>query len=200
MNRTLIAKELRELRWKLLVGFLALLGAALLMILMYEKIQLVLPEDTSQLPPFVTPEMLESLGDYTAAMWSNFNDKNIPQIGTLLAIVLGIGLLAPEIESGTITLLLTNGVCRKRVFWIKTTLAVVTLIVLPMVVTVLIGPFSRAFGYSLRHLRQIPATLVASLGLAFVMAVSRFISLLVKERIWSGIACAILFGLWSVLG
>lgn len=200
MNRTLIAKELRELRWKLLVGFLALLGAVLLMILMYEKIQLVLPEDTSQLPPFVTPEMLESLGDYTTAMWSNFNDKNIPQIGTLLAIVLGIGLLAPEIESGTITLLLTNGVCRKRVFWIKTTLAVVTLIVLPMVVTVLIGPFSRAFGYSLRHLRQIPATLVASLSLAFVMAVSLFISLLVKERIWSGIACAILFGLWSVLG
>ncbi len=195
MNRTLIAKELRELRWKLLVGFLALLGAVLLMILMYEKIQLVLPEDTSQLPPFVTPEMLESLGDYTTAMWSNFNDKNIPQIGTLLAIVLGIGLLAPEIESGTITLLLTNGVCRKRVFWIKTTLAVVTLIVLPMVVTVLIGPFSRAFGYSLRHLRQIPATLVASLSLAFVMAVSLFISLLVKERIWSGIACAILFGL-----
>lgn len=200
MNRALISKEVRDLRWKLLVGFLVLLGAVLLMIVLYEKLLEVIPQDTGQLPPFISVEMLQGFSDYTTAMWSNFNDKNLPQIGTLLAIVLGIGLLAPEIESGTITLLLTNGACRRRVFWIKASLAIVALILLPMVISLLIPPFSRVFGYSLSHLRLVPATLVACLGLSFVLAVSLFISLLVKDRIWSGIASAILFGLWSVLG
>lgn len=200
MIGTLIRKELSEIKWKLLVGFVVLLGVALAMIVLYENIQGLLPQDTPEHQPFITPEMLESFADFTNAMWSNFNDKNLPQTGTVLAIVLGIGLLAPEIESGTVTLLLTNGVSRKRVFWIKSALAITALVTLLMTVSVLIAPLSRIFGYSLRHLRLIPATLAACFGLAFVFAVSLYISLFIKDRIWSGIASAILFGLWSVFG
>lgn len=200
MNRTLIHKELKSLRWKLLVAFLALVVVTLVMIVLHEQLLEFLPTDQSELPSFVTSEMLESFGDYTNAMWLNLNDKNLIQIGCILAIVLGIGLLAPEIESETITLLLTNGLSRKKVFWTKTIIVIIALASLLLTVSALLVPLSSIFGYTLRHLRSIPTTLVTVLGLSFVFAVSLLISLFLKDRIWSGIASALLFGLWSVLG
>lgn len=200
MNRTLIAKEFKAIKWKLLVGFLMLVAVILVMIAMYENMQDLIPPNITEQVPFITAEMLASLSDFTNAMWSNFNDKNLPSVGTIMAILLGIGLLAPEIESGTITLLLTNGVSRKKIFWIKSMLVITALTVTLMAAGILIVPSSRIFGYSLRHLRLIPATLVACFGLIFVFAVSLYISLYVKDRIWGGITSAILFALWSALG
>ena len=199
MFRTLIGKEFRDIKWKLFIAFLVLVAFIVVMIILHERLLELLPTDMPEIP-FVSADMLDNLKDFTTAMWSNLNDKNLPQIGSILAIVLGIGLLAPEIESGTITLLLTNGVSRKRVFWIKSIVAVAALILLLVVVGMLVVPLSGVFGYSLRHFRIIPATLVAALGVAFVFSVSLLISLILKDRIWSGIVSAVVFALWSVLG
>ncbi len=200
MCRTLIGKELRDIKWKLFVAFLVLVASIVLMIILHERLLELLPADMSEIPFFISPDMFNNFRDFTNAMWSNLNDQNLPQIGSLLAIILGIGLLAPEIESGTITLLLTNGISRQRVFWTKSILAVGALILLLVVVGILVVPLSSAFGYSLRHFRIIPATLVAALGIAFVFSVSLLISLILKERIWSGIVSAVVFALWSILG
>ncbi len=200
MSRTLVAKEFRDIRWKLVVAFLLLVVVITVMIIIYEQLLELLPADMSEMPFFFSSDALDSFRDYTDAMWWNFNDKNLIQFGCILAIVLGIGLLAPEIESGTITLLLTNGVSRKRAFWTKALLAAASIVVVFVTAGVLIIPLSSLFGYSLRHFRQIPATFITALGMTSVFAVSLLISLFAKDRIWSGVISAILFGAWSVLG
>lgn len=200
MSRALIAKEFKDIKWKLFVAFTILVAVVIAMIILHERLLELLPAEISEIAFFISPDMLESFKDFTNAMWTNLNDKNLPQIGSLLAIVIGIGLLAPEIESGTVTLLLTNGASRRKIFRIKSILAIVALLSLLVVVGILVVPLSHLFGYSLRHFRIIPATFVAALGMAFVFSVSLFVSLILKDRIWSGIVSAMVFGLWSLLG
>lgn len=61
MNRTLIAKEFKAIKWKLLVGFLMLVAVILVMIAMYENMQDLIPPNITEQVPFITAEMLAIL-------------------------------------------------------------------------------------------------------------------------------------------
>lgn len=193
-------KEFNELKWKLGLGFVALLLLTVLVVVLYEQLLTLIPEAQSEIPPFFGEALFEGFSDYTNAMFSNLNDRNMPQIGSVLAIFIGIGLLGPEIESGSITLLLTNGLSRRRIFWTKALIAVIAIWLMFMLVGLAVLPVSSLFGYTLRHSRIIGATAVTALGLGFVLAVSLLVSTIIKEKLWGVITSSAVFAVWSVAG
>jgi len=199
MSNGLVRKELYELKWKLGLGFVALLLVIVLNVALFEQLQTLLPEALSEMPSFFAG-MFEGFSDYTSSMFSSLNDKNLPQVGAVLAIFIGIGLIGPEIESGSITLLLTNGLSRRRIFWTKAVIAVATVWLMITLIGVSVFPISSMFGYTLQHGRIIGATVVTAVGLGFVLAISLLVSTIIKEKLWSGITCIAVFAVWSVAG
>ena len=103
-------------------------------------------------------------------------------------------------ESGSITLLLTNGLSRRRIFRTKALLAVSAVWLLITLIGFLVFPISSVFGYTLEHGRIIGATMVTAVGLGFVLAVSLLVSTIIKEKLWSGITSIAVFAVWSVAG
>lgn len=200
MSTGLVRKELNELKWKLGLGFVALLLLTVLVVVLFDQLMILLPEVMGEMPSFFGESLFEGFSDYTNAMFSNLNDKNMPQLGTVLAIFIGIGLIGAEIESGSITLLLTNGLSRRGIFRTKAVIALIALWLMIMTVAFMVFPVSSVFGHTLRHARIIGATAVTAVGLGFVMAVSLLVSTIIKEKLWSGIISVAIFAVWSVTG
>ena len=199
MSKGLVYKEFSELKWKLVLGFVAILILTLSVIVLYEQLAALLTESLGEMPA-IFADAFSGFTDYTNAMFSNLNDKNMPQVGSVLAIFMGIGLIAPEIESGSITLLLTNGLSRRRIFRTKALIALIAIWLMFISVGLTVIPLSSLFGHTLRHGRIIGATVVTAIGLGFVLAVSLLVSTIVKEKLWSGITSAAIFAVWSVVG
>lgn len=199
MKMVLLRKELREGRWKSGVGGLLLIATALAVPLLYDMIvEMVTGMPEEQLAYFV-PD-LSLVEDRSLYLWSQWNGKNLYQIGAALAVVLGMGAVAGEVSRKTVSFLLTRPVSRSAVFFSKA-LAGIILIILPVLVStlVLIVASARVF-QGVSYGRLLGATVITALGLVVIYSFSLLISTVVHDSIRAGVISGLLLILWAVPG
>lgn len=187
MNGILLRKELRETRWKLLLGTAVLAATAVFIPLSFNFLK--------DLISAIPPEQLEKYGgmmpanifnDYSFYLWSQWNAKNLTQIGTILAVLVGMNLIAGEISGQTAGFLLTRPVSRRSVFLTKALTGMLILVfmvyfsTIVMLITVHFTPYTVDAG------RLLLTTVITTLGLLVLFSLTLLFSTLIDEPVKAG--------------
>lgn len=193
MNTAVFLKEIREARWKLIVGtvVLTVFGIALPFIFsIIDELMLQIPPGFERL---MQPEMLDN---YTIFLWSQWNAKNLYQFGTLLAILLGMSTIAGEVANQTMSFLLTRPLSRKEVFLSKVAAGVLLLTLAVLLSTsFMLAAASIVTAQVVEAGIITVATLVTWLGLIAIYLLTVFISTIIDDPVKAGgITAVVLVG------
>lgn len=185
MNITLVKKEMRESLWKLILGLALLIVTAVSIPLMYEMIRELFSTLNSGelgfLGNFLPTELLDN---YSVYVWSQWNGKNLLNIGTLLAVLLGMGMIAGEVNNQTISFLLSRPVSRKSVIISKIVSGALSLgIIVGGSTAVMLILASVSAPGPLDAGRLIVATLITYLGLLLIFILTVFFSVIFEDPV-----------------
>lgn len=201
MNRALIGKELRESRWKLVVGTVVLTLFAVALVLLYDLLKgmmLQVPPGFDWARDFIRIDLLD---DFNYYLWSQWHAKNLYQFGTVLAVLVGMSSVAGEVNSHTISFLLARPISRRTVFANKVIAGVITLGVAVAVSTGLMLIVSMASTEQVIDVGRLTvATLITFIGLILIYMLSVFFSTLIDEPVKAGGITVLTLLLMSVLG
>ncbi|MDW7651855.1 MAG: ABC transporter permease subunit [Bacillota bacterium] len=185
MNTALIKKELREALWKLVLGLALMIVTAASIPLMYEMIADLLSqlklEEMGFFSNFMSPGILS---DYSAYLWSQWNGKNLLNIGTVLAVILGMGTIAGEVSNQTISFLLTRPISRRTVFISKVFSGAFILAVIVAVSTVVMLVLAAVSSPEFLDVgRLLVATCITFLGLLLIYIMTVFFSTILSDPV-----------------
>ena len=171
----LVSKELRESRWKLILGVLLCGVTGAILGPMYEWVRELMGMPAMQaLPGSLSAAIEVQLASYLPYIWSNWYGKNLLQYMVVLAIIYGSGLLAGEVTRRTSTFLFSKPVSRMQVMLVKYLIALGVLWVSAAVGTAatLAGTLAAGQGVPAGwFLAGLPAPLA---GTAFLLALTTY--------------------------
>ncbi len=160
----LLTKELREARWKWIVGGAVMLATALALSFMFDFLA-SMTEGGIPLPEPWFSQVQQQMQDYEVYVWLNWYGKNFFQIMLVIAVILGAASLTGERSSGTLEFLLSQPLGRWSIFVTKFTAGLLVLWLLGIAGTLVMGPVSWLAGHDL-HLGAFMRGLPVSLGAA----------------------------------
>jgi len=134
VNRGILAKEWREQRWKVVVGSAvgAALGAALPILHGYIADLLSGVPLSGPLGSLIAAQ----LKDMRLYMWSNWYGKNLLQLDTFIAVLVGMGLVSGERARRTADLLFSRPLTRGELFASKYVAGLAAVAVVPLASTI----------------------------------------------------------------
>lgn len=173
-DRGLWKKEVYANRFKVMSGLAVLTALVLLIVLTYDYTIGIL--ESAPVPEFVRGMLegqLELLKDYRYYIWSQWFGKNLIQLGSILAVFFGAGLITSEVSGKTILFLLARPISRQAVFTVKYVVGLTALASVIVVTTVFLYIAVTATGHYYPPVSLAGHTLmaVAGLGLIYSMAV-----------------------------
>jgi len=115
----MIAKELIDARWKILVGGGLTLVFAALTVWSYDLVKNLTSGLPASLPAGMQGQISQALGTPAVYIWSQWFGKNGAMLLGGLAAFLGGGLIAGEVSKGTIFFLLSKPLSRDRALLLK---------------------------------------------------------------------------------
>lgn len=195
----LFRKELREHRWALIVGTLLLTAMGMVSAWSFKMISMFGDIDKF-LGPELAREFERMLGDYTYYLWSQWQPKNLLQIGTILALILASSPVAGEINRGSIKYLTSLPMRKTRILlgkalagmlilsvsiWISTTISLIT--------GYLVEP-------SLLWGKLLAATALTNVGLLAIYSIGLMFSALSNDAVKAGALAAGVLFIWSGAG
>ena len=195
----LFKKEWEINRWKVSIISIFLLVTATIMVLQYPMVQRTLELGVlDELPDWMTGGMERQLNFhyYLADGWF---DGSLAQFGTLLAVLLGMGVIGSEFQDGTLPFLLARPINRTDLFKNKLGFQIIIMALFSVILTVYLGLFASFQGREI-FLSRFFLSLIP-LGLKFLVAylLAVNLSLLLKDQVKSGIfSLAIILGFWVV--
>lgn len=195
-SMSLFKKELREFRWKIIVGFIIFIITAVIIPLTFKylrEIILLIPE----IPGFEGFEKL--LQDYDIYTWSQWNGKNLYQTGTILAIIMAMNLISGEKVAKTLEFLIARPVSRAAIYFTKFAAGVISLGLVVWGSTAVLYIFSHVMGYNLSG-KLLISTIITFVGLIFVFTFTLLISTVLDEPVKVGLLSALFLLLSAVPG
>jgi hypothetical protein len=139
-----------ETRWRFLIGLAVLMCAAAGIVLLWPKVVELLPVASNlQVSGRIGKQIRESVElqrEYPSYIWSQWFGKNLTNMGTMFAALLGTGGLLSQRSGGLFMLSLP--VSRKRLIWTQAATGLAELFVLVLVPSLLIPLLSPAVGKS----------------------------------------------------
>lgn len=201
-NIALLRKEFRELRWLLWVGIivLSLMGIiAALTWLWTDDLFGMLDLMGQEFRDLMEGEMRFAMDSLTNYLWSQWHPKNLLQIGTLLAIIIGAQAVASEVNRGSIEFLISRPVSRASILIHKSAAGAIILSLAVWVSTLFVIGTGMALG-SVHWQSLLAATFLTNIGLFIVQAFATWISVHSADAIKAGAISAALLALYSVLG
>lgn len=189
MIRALYLKELREIRWKLIIMLLitAFVGASLpLMFDMFKKsIQMF-----TGIPLLgdLQHEMEAQASDFSLYLWANWYSKNLPQILLVLAAISGGPMLAGERASGTFQFLLSRPVSRLQVFVSKYAAGATAVAVTSIGGTIAVLIATKATGWTVDPLWFLAPQFAQILGGFCLLSLALLLSALIDDSVVAGVA------------
>jgi ABC-2 type transport system permease protein len=138
--------------------------------------------------------------NFSIYTWSQWNAKNLTQIGTIITILVGMNLIAGEINSQTASFLLTRPISRRTVFFSKALAGALIIILsvavstLAMIITVQFTPHSLEAG------RLTVATIITTAGFLVLLALTMFFSTIIDEPVKAGGLTVLVVIIMSVFG
>lgn len=145
-------KSWMETRWRFLIGLLLLIGSAAITVCTYPQVLKLLPLATSLEPSGGlarrVAEAMELARDFRGYLWSQWFGKNMPQLWSLFAVLLGTGGLLSAASGGGALFALSLPVSRNRLLGVRVATGVGELGVLALVPSLLLPALSPAIGRS----------------------------------------------------
>jgi hypothetical protein len=143
-------KSWLDTRWRFLIGLILLVCSAGGVVVMWPKVQELMPLASGiKMDGYIGRQIREATvmqREYPGYIWAQWFRQNLPQMGTLVAVLLGSGsLLAPR--SGALYLL-SLPVSRNRLFGVRTATGLAELLGLVLVSSLLIPALSPTVGKS----------------------------------------------------
>jgi ABC-2 type transport system permease protein len=150
------------------------------------------------LPPAVEQIIEAQFRSYFVYAWSSWYGKNLYQFASLLAIVLGMGLVAAESGNKTLSFLLTRPVSRRRVLAVKMGVGAAALAVIIAVSSLTLVIASVAAGHELPpglFMLGVPA---AWAGTMVIFSLTVLMSVRFSDQVKAAVAAAVLAGIMSL--
>jgi ABC-type transport system involved in multi-copper enzyme maturation permease subunit len=199
INLALFGKELRENRVKFYLCFLALAVLAVLLPLIYGPTRdflskiIFLDESIRRGIDFIG-------ASYNNYAWSQWTAKNLPQLATLAAIVLGMGVIAGEISYGTALFLASKPITRREIYTTKAAAGLFLLALCVLGSTLLFVLVSAWKGFALDYGAFILSAVITYAGAVLIYLGTAFFSGLFSEPVKAGVAAALFWLAASVPG
>ncbi|MEJ6951487.1 ABC transporter permease [Natronospora cellulosivora (SeqCode)] len=199
MLKNIAKKEIKENLWKLIIGMVFLTVPIFLIIFGYDLIiELTTNPSIEQFERFM-PEMTLFYDD-TSYIWSQWNAKNLYQIGSVIAIILAMSQIAGEVSSNTIGFLLSKPVPRKKVYYTKAFAGIILLSITVILTTALLLILGYLFFDDLLIYPLLIASIISLIGLYLIYSLSLFFSTIIDDPIKAGITTAIIVIASSIPG
>ena len=118
IHPAILAKEIRENRVKLIITLVLLGVLAVALPLIFEPARDFFRN--MDLSPYIDQQELNFIAaSFDSFAWSQWTAKNLAQMGTLAAIVFGMGAFSNEAHFGTVLFLLSKPVTRREIYTTK---------------------------------------------------------------------------------
>lgn len=193
----MVAKELRDVRWKFVIGTVLVL-----------VIGVLIPVDTLSPHSYslfgepgnvIAPSPTEDAGYLRYLLWSQwFTEGSGNLFLMLLATVLGAGLISDEMNRGTIFLLLNKPVGREHVLLTKYTVGAGVLLITTLLGSVTLLVVAWALGYPQHAGGVFVSAVLMWLGLLFVLGTSLLLSVMLDSAVLAVVGTFLVWMLTSV--
>ena len=186
----LILKELRELRWALIVGTIVLSIMAIFSAWSYRIIPLLDDIIIQHLGPQIAEEIASISANYTYYLWSQWQPKNLLQIGTIIALILAAPAVAGEVNRGSIAYLTSLPISRSKILMSKAVAGIITLSVTIWISTLLMLVLGNILEPPILWGRLLAATALTNLGLISIYSIGLVFSAMGSDAVKSGALAA----------
>jgi ABC-2 type transport system permease protein len=195
----MVVKELIEARWKAIICGLLALILVVVSTATYGLFKSVLNTSSIQKMPQILQQQMQQLtSSYSLYVWGNWFAKNGPEIMVILAIVLGAGLIAGEVNKGSIFFLLGKPISRERVLLIKYAVSALILLAINAISCVVLLVTAAIAGHPQDIGGVVISTLLLWLGVLFGLGLALLFSVLFKDALWP-LICALAITLLTVI-
>ncbi len=192
-------KELIEARWKAIICGLIALVLVEVSTATYDLFKSTLNTSSmQQLPQFIQQQMQQMTSSYGLYVWGNWFSKNGPEIMIIMAIVLGSGLIAGEVNKGTIFFLLGKPISRERVLLIKYAISALILLAISIITGIALFVTAAIVGHPQDIGGVVISTFLLWLGVLFGLGLALMFSVLFKDALWP-LICALVITLLTVI-
>ena len=192
-------KELIEARWKALICGLIALVLVEVSTATYGLFKSALnTSNMQQMPQFLQQQLQQMTSTFDLYVWGNWFAKNGPEIMVIVAIVLGAGLIAGELNKGTIFFLLGKPISRERVLLIKYAVSALILLAISAITSIALIVTAAVMG----HPQDIGGVMISALllwlGVLFGLGLALMFSVLFKDVLWP-LICALVITLLTII-
>ncbi|HOB87883.1 MAG TPA: ABC transporter permease subunit [Bacillota bacterium] len=196
----LLRKELREQRWIFLFALLLITAMGIFNAWSYKWMPLL--EDMAEgfLGSQFGAELSRMLADYNYYLWSQWQPKNLLQMGTILALILAAPAIAGEVNRNTIEFLTSRPIGRKKILATKAAAGILVLTLVIWISTLLTLATGHFLKPELQWGRLLASTVLVNVGLIAVYAIGIVFSNLANDSIKAGALAAGALFLWSGFG
>lgn len=177
-------KEVIEARWKAIIGVVVCIVGAGALAATYDLIQKLLAGQNvqQQVPSSLQGPVQQLLGgSYAVYVWSQWFGKSGPEVVAILAAVLGCGLIASEVNKGTIFFLLSKPVGRVRILLVKYAVNAALLLAMVVAGSVALVVTAAIVGHPQNLGGVAISTLLLWLGALFVLGLAMLFSVLFRD-------------------
>ncbi len=192
-------KELIEARWKAIIcGVIAVVLVEVSAATFGLFKSALSTSNTQQMPQFLQQQLQQMTSTYDVYVWGNWFAKNGPEIMVIMAIVLGAGLIAGEVNKGTIFFLLGKPISRERVLLIKYAVSALILLAISLICGVALVVTAAIAGHPQNIGGVVISTVLLWLGVLFGLGLSLMFSALFKDALWP-LICALVITVLTVI-
>lgn len=196
-SRGIWQKELKAGTWKFAVGILLLLFTAISIPLIYEyTIKLM---SNTPVPEFARGQ-LASLKDFRYFVWSQWFGKNLTQMGAMVAIIFGAGIVSSEVTRRTIHFLLAKPIRREEIFTVKYIVNLVNIALITALSTLALYITLVAVNRTYPAAQMLQQTILAAAGLSVIYSIAVYFSTVFDQTIKSAVASILAMFLLYVPG
>lgn len=192
-SKGLLRKEISAGKFKFAIGLVIMvIIAATLPVLQSYTVKLM---QSAPVPEFAR-QQAELLKDYRYWVWSQWFGKNLIQMGSILAVIFGAGMISSEVSARTVYFLLAQPIRRQNAFAVKyaVNLAYLMLTALLSTAALYIAVVAGGKQYPVAGLAQ--QLIMGAAGLAVVFSIAAFCSTLydrtMKSAMFSALAALLL--------
>ncbi len=174
-------KELSEIRWKVIVSFLVLAVLGVSLVVLYGYISDLLL--TVPLPEVFRDQITWQMADFSRYLYANWYSKNLYQVATVIALIMGMNAVAGEVSRKTISFLLSFPLSRGQMAWTKYLVGLLALWVVIVGATLILLGSAVVAGRTVDTpylLAGLPASLA---GAAFLYSLSFLFSVVTRDGV-----------------
>jgi ABC-type transport system involved in multi-copper enzyme maturation permease subunit len=178
-------KELRAGRWKFIAGLPILVLTAVSIPLVFEYTLRFM--DSAPVPEFARGQVA-LLKDFRFFVWSQWFGKNLTQMGTIIAIIFGAGIVSSEVTRRTIQFLLVKPVRREEIFTVKYIVNLASIALITVIASFSLYITLAASNQTYPAVHLIEQTVLAVAGLSVVYSIAVYFSTIFDQAMRSALA------------